>query len=86
MTVKMDSAGRIILPKPVRDHLGLTPGAEFELSEQNGRLTLSPTQGTSGLEKKDGRWVFCGKLPPGFDFQKFIEDEREERIRQQGGW
>jgi AbrB family looped-hinge helix DNA binding protein len=85
MTVKMDSAGRIVLPKPVRDHFGLGPGAELELLEEEGKLTLTPPR-ISGLTKKEGRWVFTGKLPAGFDMQKFIDDEREERIRQQGGW
>ena len=86
MTVRMDSAGRIVVPKPVRDHLGLSAGSELELVEEAGKLTLRPIESEGGLVRKEGRWVFTGKLPEGFDLQKFIEDEREERIRQQGGW
>ena len=82
MTVKMDSAGRIVLPKPVREHLALSPGAELDLEEENGKLTLTPTARTSGLVRKDGYWVMTGKLPPGFDFQKFIDEMREERFRE----
>jgi len=86
MTVKMDSAGRIVLPKPIRDHLGLTPGAELELTEADGKLTLAPAEEPSALVRENGRWVMTGKLPPGFNMLKFIEDEREARIREIGGW
>jgi len=86
MTITIDSAGRIVVPKAIRDHLGLAAGTELEIAEADGKFTLTPVRNTSGLTKRDGRWVFSGKLPPAFDLQKFIEDEREERIKKQGGW
>jgi len=33
MTLKIDRAGRVILPKPVRDRLGLHAGSDLEILE-----------------------------------------------------
>ncbi|MGD0014003.1 MAG: AbrB/MazE/SpoVT family DNA-binding domain-containing protein [Bryobacteraceae bacterium] len=39
-TTKVDQAGRIIIPAPVRRRLGLQPGSEVVLSLTGDRLTL----------------------------------------------
>lgn len=43
MRVAMDRAGRIVLPKRIRDALGLEPGVEFEASAEDGRVVLEPS-------------------------------------------
>jgi AbrB family looped-hinge helix DNA binding protein len=85
MTVTIDSAGRIVVPKRLRDNLGLAPGTELELEEQNGSLTLTPAKRRSYLVKRNGRWVFTGLPDRGVDWNKLIEDDREERIRYLSG-
>lgn len=40
MKVKMDAAGRIVLPKPLRERLGLRPETELEAVEQSGGVLL----------------------------------------------
>lgn len=42
MRVAMDRAGRIVLPKGIRDALGLEPGVELEASAEDGRVVLEP--------------------------------------------
>ncbi len=42
MRVTMDRAGRVVLPKPVRDQLHLHAGAEFELVVDGWALRLEP--------------------------------------------
>jgi len=54
----MDKAGRVVLPKPVRDHLRLRPGSNFELEER-----------AEGI----------------FDWNRVVEDHREERIKDLSG-
>lgn len=40
--VKVDSKGRIVLPKDVRERLGIAPGAEVEVREEEGRAVVEP--------------------------------------------
>jgi AbrB family looped-hinge helix DNA binding protein len=39
---KVDSKGRIVLPKKVRDQLGITPGTEVDIHEENGKAIVEP--------------------------------------------
>jgi len=40
--IRVDSKGRISIPKRLREHLGLNQGAELEISEDKGRIVLAP--------------------------------------------
>lgn len=42
MRTAIDSAGRIVVPKPLRDALGLTAGQALEIAENNGHLEIVP--------------------------------------------
>ena len=37
----IDAAGRIVVPKPLREELGLAPGTELELDAVDGRLEVT---------------------------------------------
>jgi len=39
---KIDSKGRLVLPKDVRECLGMTPGTEVEVSEEDGVAVIEP--------------------------------------------
>jgi AbrB family looped-hinge helix DNA binding protein len=41
MHVSIDSAGRVVVPKPLRDELGLSPGTPLEIDVVDGHLELS---------------------------------------------
>jgi AbrB family looped-hinge helix DNA binding protein len=41
MRTTIDTAGRMVVPKPLRDELGFTPGAELELSAVDGHLEVA---------------------------------------------
>jgi AbrB family looped-hinge helix DNA binding protein len=85
MTVKIDKAGRVILPKPLRDRLGLHEGVDLEITETPEGVVLKPTAQQPSMIKKQGLWVHTGKIPPGFDSVQSIRDDREERIRKLAG-
>lgn len=85
MTLKIDKAGRVILPKPVRDRLGLHAGSELEMQETAEGVTLRPAGQEPSMVKEKGIWVHTGKVPPGWDVVQAIKDDREERIRKQSG-
>lgn len=39
---KVDSKGRIVLPQELRDALGITPGTEVEIHEEDGKAVVKP--------------------------------------------
>lgn len=57
-TVNIDKAGRIVLPKALRDSLHLTPGDTLELTVEDEQVTLRPRRAVPPLQKERGVWVF----------------------------
>ena len=85
MLVKIDKAGRIVLPKPVRERFHLREGSELEIEERSDGLTLRPVEQRPSMVRKDGIWVHLGKLPRGFDWDVAVDTLREERIKDTSG-
>lgn len=85
MTLKMDKAGRIVLPKPLRDRLRLHPGSSLAVEESAEGILLRPVRQRPSLIEKQGLLVHRGKLAAGFDWNRVVEDMREERIRDVAG-
>ena len=85
MTLRMDKAGRVILPKPLRDRLGLHAGTDLEIQETPDGVVLRPADRRPSLVKKGSFWVHTGELPPGYDILKAIDEDREERMRKAWG-
>ena len=83
MTLKVDKAGRVILPKPVRDRLGLHAGSDLDLQDTPEGILLKPASpARSSLARSNkGLWVYTGRVARGFDPVRAIEEDREERIR-----
>jgi len=82
MNLKIDQAGRIVVPKPMRDRLGLRPNTEIEIVEQAGGLLLRPVESRPTLVKREsGLLVHQGVAEPGADFDRVLDDVREERIQ-----
>jgi AbrB family looped-hinge helix DNA binding protein len=42
MHVAIDSAGRVVVPKPLRDRLGISPATPLEIEIVDGHLELTP--------------------------------------------
>lgn len=53
MEVVVDSDGRVVLPKPLRDALGLIPGSTVDISAYGGGLQIVPGGRTARLERDD---------------------------------
>jgi AbrB family looped-hinge helix DNA binding protein len=41
MRTTIDAAGRLVVPKPLRDQLGFAPGTELQLEAIDGRLEVA---------------------------------------------
>ncbi|MBJ7481924.1 MULTISPECIES: AbrB/MazE/SpoVT family DNA-binding domain-containing protein [Mycobacteriales] len=58
MEAVIDSGGRIVLPKQLRDALGLTPGSRVDVSAYGGGLQITPGGRTARVERDaNGRLV-----------------------------
>jgi AbrB family looped-hinge helix DNA binding protein len=85
MTLKIDKAGRIVLPKPVRDRLGLRVGMDLEVAESPEGLVLKPVNQRPSMVRVNGFWVHQGTAPEGFDWDRLIEEVRDGRHKQLHG-
>ena len=65
MRTTIDVAGRIVVPKAIREELGFAPGAELELRAVDGRLEVRVP---SRVRVEDGphgpRFVSDADVPP----------------------
>jgi AbrB family looped-hinge helix DNA binding protein len=76
----IDKAGRIVIPKPLREKLQLQPGDALELESAGEQITLRPVRGTAPLTKEHGVWVFrVGQPLPASVADEVLEQLREER-------
>ena len=60
METSIDSVGRIVIPKPLRDALGLTAGSTVDISRYGAGLQLLPTGRTARLVDDSGVLVATG--------------------------
>jgi AbrB family looped-hinge helix DNA binding protein len=81
MTLRIDKAGRVVLPKPMRDRLGLRPGSDLEIQETPEGVVLKPADRRPSLIRKGSFLVHTGEIPPGYDILRAIDEDREERMR-----
>jgi AbrB family looped-hinge helix DNA binding protein len=51
MRATIDRAGRIVVPKPLRDELGVVPGQVLDLEVRDGRLEVEVAPVEMRLEK-----------------------------------
>jgi AbrB family looped-hinge helix DNA binding protein len=60
MRTQIDGAGRVVIPKALRDALGMIGGSEVEIEEYGGVIQVRPLGGHARLEQRDGRTVAVG--------------------------
>ena len=76
----IDKAGRIVIPKPLREELHLEPGDDLELESAGEEITLRPVRGTGPLTQEHGVWVFrTGQLMTASTTDEMLRKIREDR-------
>ena len=81
--VSLDKAGRVVLPKDLRDKLRLEAGDELLVEETGEHIVLRPVRAQATLKKERGVWVYQSgrKAKPSTEsLQERIDAVREERI------
>jgi AbrB family looped-hinge helix DNA binding protein len=82
MTTRLtiDKAGRVVIPKPLREELHLEPGDSLEMESTGEQIMLRPIRGTGPLTKEHGVWVFHSGQPlPASATDEMLQLIREER-------
>jgi AbrB family looped-hinge helix DNA binding protein len=86
MELKIDKFGRVVIPKKLRDHLGVGLSLKVEVKETPEGILLKPVRRESGLVMKDGVLIHRGGGDNShINWDTLVEDEREERIRHIAG-
>ena len=83
METMLDRFGRVVLPKEVRERLGLEPGAVLDIEETGTEIRLKPRREESGVALKDGVLVYTGKARG--NLERAVESLRGARLRKTGG-
>jgi len=81
MGIRIDKAGRIVVPKTLRERLGFKPDTELEAVEQPEGVLLKRAKQRPSMVKVDGLWVHLGAAEPGAKWDRLLEDVREERTQ-----
>ena len=66
MQTTIDAAGRVVIPKSMRDSLGLAGGRTIEVREREGVIEIEPAATPMRLEERNGHLVAVPdrELPP----------------------
>lgn len=81
MAITIDRAGRIVVPKGLRERFNLIAGTELEIEVSGECLQLRKVGAEPALVRKKGILVHHGGARVNLDVAAFIRAERESRSR-----
>lgn len=62
-SVAIDSSGRLVIPKALRNELGIIPGQPLRVSVHDGRLEIEPDPIDAELVEVDGVLIITPREP-----------------------
>lgn len=80
MKTTIDRAGRLVIPRQLRDRIGLAHGGEVELELDGAGVRIEPVSG-EGLKDVDGRLVIPATGVPltGVAVRELVDADRHAR-------
>ena len=87
-TIQIDKAGRVVLPKPLREQFNLLPGDKLRLSVEGQGFRLEPADAGGEFVRKGSVLVFTGDFAEPITTAKInelVEQNREDRITAETG-
>jgi AbrB family looped-hinge helix DNA binding protein len=80
MRATIDRAGRLVIPRPLRDRIGLAHGGEVELELDGAAVRIEPVSGRA-LKEVDGLLVIpaTGQRLTSAAVRELIDADRHER-------
>ena len=82
-TITIGKAGRLVVPKALRDRLHLREGSRLRVDVVEDKLELTPEEDEVKIEKRGKRRVIVGWK--GFDAAKAVNEMREEYMDRLAG-
>lgn len=79
--ISIDKAGRVVLPKSLREKMRVEAGDDLLVEAEGDRITLRPIRQEALLKKEYGIWVYQGESSDA-SISDLIDAEREKRIRE----
>ena len=79
--ISVDKAGRVVLPKSLREKMRVEAGDDLLIEAEGDRITLRPLRREALLKKELGIWVYQGE-PSDTSIPDLIDAEHEKRIRE----
>ena len=79
MKITIDKAGRVIIPKKIRERYNMQAGTELEIENEHGGISLKVPKKKPSLIRKEGILVHHGSDTTIIDTADFINLERQHR-------
>jgi AbrB family looped-hinge helix DNA binding protein len=79
--ISIDKAGRVVLPKPLREKMRLEAGDDLLVEAHDDQITLHPVRPQAVLKKEYGIWVYQGGAS-NIPLVEWLDEEREKRARE----
>jgi AbrB family looped-hinge helix DNA binding protein len=84
--ITLDPAGRVVLPKSLREELHLSAGDTLDLTVKGDEVILRPRRAARPLQKERGVWVLrTGEPLTAGEAQETVRNIREQRDLQNAG-
>lgn len=84
MEATLDRFGRIVIPKQVREDLGLDPGSVLVIEAKGDRIVLGVRRDEPDLVREDGVLVYTGEAVG--DLDQAVDAQRRARSRDAAAW
>jgi len=82
METTLDRFGRVVIPKRLREDLGLQPGAVLQIKQDDRKIFMELVQEEPRMVVKKGVLVFQGTATG--DIERAIKDHRKKRLSKAG--
>lgn len=82
MKTTIDAAGRIVIPKKLREQAGLQPGMELDVRCRDGRIEVEPAAPGYHMERRGRFLVAVTDAPTATLTREMVEETREEIRRE----
>ncbi|MDE2059235.1 MAG: AbrB/MazE/SpoVT family DNA-binding domain-containing protein [candidate division NC10 bacterium] len=79
METTLDRFGRVVIPKDIRDALGLKPGELLKIEQTDDEVVLKPLREEPPIKVKNGVLVYAGTATG--ILMEAVRAHREERLR-----